>query len=87
MNGYSTMFTVTAMVPYQRWEFDMENDNMKGHWTGVFTTDGANTKVSFTEEVSAKKLLMTPFVKRYLKRQQDRFVADLKKALMLASGI
>ena len=19
------------------WEFDMENDNMKGHWTGVFT--------------------------------------------------
>ncbi len=86
-NGYATTFTVTALVPYRRWEFDMENDNMKGHWIGVFTPDGANTQVSFTEEVSAKKLLMKPFVKRYLKRQQDRFVADLEKALKRKSGI
>ncbi|WP_208623399.1 hypothetical protein [Proteus terrae] len=30
-DGYSTIFTVTAKVPYQRWEFDMENENIKGH--------------------------------------------------------
>ena len=23
--------------PYRRWEFDTENGNMKGHWTGIFT--------------------------------------------------
>lgn len=33
-----TTFTVTVNEPYKRWEFDMENGNMKGHWTGVFTS-------------------------------------------------
>lgn len=29
--GYPTTFTITSSVPYERWEFDMENSNMKGH--------------------------------------------------------
>ena len=29
--GYATTFTVTASEPQKRWEFDMENSNMKGH--------------------------------------------------------
>ena len=32
-DGYPTTFTVTVVDPYRRWEFDMENSNMKGHWT------------------------------------------------------
>jgi len=36
-NGYPTTFTVTLVKPYRRWEFDMENSNMTGHWTGIFT--------------------------------------------------
>ena len=35
--GYPTTFTVTLVEPYRRWDFDMENSNMKGHWLGVFT--------------------------------------------------
>lgn len=35
--GYATTFTITATEPFKRWEFDMENDNIKGHWVGVFT--------------------------------------------------
>lgn len=35
-DGYATKFTVTAKEQFKRWEFDMENDNMKGHWTGIF---------------------------------------------------
>lgn len=27
----------------------MENDNMKGHWTGIFTQKGEETEVDFTE--------------------------------------
>ena len=77
--GYSTTFTVTLVEPYRRWEFDMENSNMKGHWIGIFTARGDETEIDFTEQVEAKKLLMKPFVKSYLKKQQIQFVADIMK--------
>lgn len=79
--GYATTFTVTAKEPYQRWEFDMENDNIRGHWTGVFSQKGEGTEVDFTEDVTAKKLFMKPFVRAYLKKQQTVYISDLKKAL------
>ena len=77
--GYPTTFTITITEPYKRWEFDMENSNMKGHWTGIFTVKGDETEIDFTEQVEAKKLLMKPFVKSYLKKQQIQFVADIMK--------
>lgn len=80
-DGYSTTFTVTFIKPLNRWEFDMENSNMTGHWTGVFTAKGSETEIDFTEQVEAKKLLMKPFVKSYLRKQQTQFVADIRKAL------
>ena len=61
-DGYPTTFTVTLVEPYRRWEFDMENSNMKGHWIGIFTAKGDETEIDFTEQVEAKKLLMKPFV-------------------------
>ncbi len=64
---------------YRRWEFDMENSNMKGHWTGIFTARGDETEIYFTEQVEAKKLFIKPFVKSYLKKQQAQFVADMIK--------
>ena len=80
-DGYGTTFTVTAVEPHRRWEFDMENSNMKGHWTGVFKENGGRTQISFTEEVTAKKWYMKPFVKAFLKKQQERYVSDLRKVL------
>lgn len=80
-NGYATTFTVTVAEPYKRWEFDMENSNMKGHWIGVFIDKGNETQIDFTENVIPKKWFMKPFVKTYLKKQQKQFVLDLKKAL------
>lgn len=79
--GYATSFTVTFVEPYKRWEFDMENNNMKGHWTGIFTSRGNETEIDFTENVIPKKWFMKPFVKSYLKKQQTQFVLDLKNAL------
>lgn len=80
--GYTTTFTITVTEPLRRWEFDMENDNMKGHWTGVFSQNGEKTEIDFTEDVTAKKVFMKPLVKMYLKRQQALYVSDLEKALL-----
>ena len=80
-NGYATTFTITLFEPYKRWEFDMENSNMAGHWIGVFMAKGNKTQVDFTENVMPKKWFMKPFVKSYLRKQQKQFVLDLKKAL------
>lgn len=79
--GYSTRFTVTAAEPYKRWEFDMENSNMKGHWIGIFVSKGNETEIDFTEDVTVKKFIMKPFIKSYLKKQQTQFLMDLKKVL------
>lgn len=79
--GCATTFTVTASEPQKRWEFDMENSNMKGHWIGIFTEKEDGIEIVFTEEVTAKKLLMKPFVKAFLRKQQEQYVTDLEKAL------
>ncbi len=80
--GYPTTFTITITEPYKRWEFDMENSNMKGHWVGIFISKDNETGIDFTEYVTAKKFFMKPFVKSYLKKQQAQFVADLKKVIL-----
>lgn len=80
-DGYATTFATTVFEPLKRWEFDMENSNMTGHWTGVFSVQDGQTKIEFTEDVTAKKLLMKPFVKMYLSKQQECYVSDLRRAL------
>lgn len=80
-DGVATNFTITETEEFKRWEFDMENDNIRGHWTGIFSSKGDQTEIEFTEDVTAKKLFMRPFVKTFLKKQQAQYIADLKKAL------
>ncbi len=79
--GYATTFTITAVENCKHWEFDMENSNMKGHWIGVFSQKNGQTEIDFTEKADAKKLLMKPFVKAFLNKQQKTYVEDLKKEL------
>ena len=78
-DGYSTTFTITKTEPFRCWEFDMENDNITGHWKGIFTRVDNKTEIIFTEDVKVKKLVMRPFVGLYLRRQQIRYVNDLKE--------
>ena len=80
-DGYPTTFSITNVELYRRWEFDMENSNMTGHWTGIFTARGDETEIDFTERIEAKKWLLKPFVKSYLRKQQTQFAAALRKAL------
>ena len=81
-NGYSTTFTVTVNEPFKRWEFDIENENIKGHWIGLFFQNVNETTIDFTEYIVAKKILMKPFIRGYLKKQQSLYLADLEKALI-----
>jgi len=80
-DGYATTFNITSCEEYKRWEFDMENSNMTGHWIGIFSYQNGTTTIDFTENVTTKKLLMKPFVGIYLKKQQATYVSDLKKEL------
>lgn len=80
-DGFVTNFTITLRKPLERLEFDMENNNLSGHWTGVFTKTETGTTVVFTETVNAKKFFLKPFVKMFLKKQQNAYISDLQKHL------
>ena len=49
----------------------MENENIKGHWTGIFYDHRGRTTIDFTEKVTVAG--------RYLRKQQLSYVSDLKK--------
>ena len=78
---YPTTFTITVFEPYQRYEFTMENSRMTGYWIGLFNEKDGFTTIDFTEDVTPKKIYMKPFVKSYLKKQQQTYIHDLKKVL------
>lgn len=80
-DGFETQFTITMKSPYERYEFDMKNKNMNGHWIGLFSKDGTGTKIEFTEEVEVANPIMNLLVKSYLKKQQETYVIDLRKSL------
>ena len=84
--GFPTRFTVTDRRPPSRWAFDVDNANLTGRWTGTFSPEGVGTRVTFTETITVKKPWMRLFAKGYLRRQQDRYLADLGRALEREGG-
>lgn len=80
-DGYATTFTITTFEPMKRYEFDMDNNNMHGHWIGLFSRTGDKTEINFSENIIPKKWIMKPFVGMYLKKQQASYISDLRKAL------
>ena len=79
--GYATYFTVTACEPPHRWAFAMENGNMTGAWEGIFERLEGGARLTCTEEVNAKHWWMRPLVPGYLKRQQRRYLDNLRREL------
>ena len=80
-NGFPTTFTITLKMPCERYEFDIENKNMIGRWTGIFFQNGDGTRIVFTEEITVKNPIMNLFVGSYLIKQQATYISDLRKAL------
>lgn len=75
--GYPTTFTVTCEIPCERWEFDMENSNMKGHWTGLFK----ESNNSFYGRYSAEKNHHEAICKRIFKETARALCFGLKKRI------
>lgn len=80
-NGFPTQFTITKYEPYSIYEFDISNKNMSGHWSGIFSELDGKTVIKFTENAEVKNPIMKLLVKSYLKKQQKKYIEDLKKAL------
>ncbi|QXE18573.1 SRPBCC family protein [Clostridium sp. 001] len=80
-NNFPTKFNITLKKPYERYEFDMSNKNMKGHWIGTFSPVNNGTQIEFTEKISVNNPIMNLFAGLYLKKQQSLYIADLKKEL------
>ncbi|QHI71741.1 hypothetical protein [Aminipila terrae] len=81
-NGYATDFTIQVKEEYRRYEFDMKNKNMTGHWTGLFSeTENGGTKIDFIEEIHIKNpiLSMLSYIFMNLKKMQETYVEDLRK--------
>lgn len=85
--GFSTRFTVTDRRPPTLWAFDVDNANLTGRWTGEFRPENGGTRVTFTETITVKKPWMRLFARGYLRRQQARYLTDLRKALEREGGI
>ena len=64
----------------------MDNSNMNGHWVGAFSQDGDITTVTFTEDITAKKWFLKPFVRSYLRKQQEQFMSDLREKITGKEG-
>lgn len=80
-DGIVTRFKITKKEPYKAYAFTLENVNMTGAWIGEFIGDQDKTKIVFTETVTPKKFYMKPFVKGFLKKQQETYQKDLAAAL------
>lgn len=80
-SGHRTTFTITRQEPRYLWEFDLENDHIKGHWIGAFSGNEKTTTIDFTEYIEPKKWFPKLLVNIYLKYMQVRYVRDLRQAL------
>ena len=81
-DGYATTFSITAVEPYRRWEFDMENSNMAGHWIGVFMAKGNKTQVDFTENV-IPKVVYEAFCKILFEETSKAICFGFKKSIRI----
>lgn len=80
--GYETHFTITNKIKNDRYEFDIENKNIQGHWVGQLKQfDNQSVHIEFTETIQVHNKMMNLLAKSYLKKQQKQYINDLKKAL------
>ena len=81
-NSFPTYFTITAKEKLKEYKFDLENDNIKGKWVGIFKElPNGNIELDLTEEIEVNSFIMKLLAKPYLKSQQKRYMKDLEKEL------
>ena len=80
--GFPTLFRITAFAPCRWYAFDLENEHITGKWEGFFQPDGnGGTVVEFTEEAESRGKMPNFLLEMYLRRQQRRYIAMLRRGL------
>lgn len=80
--GYKTEFVILNKIENDVYEFNLMNKNMEGHWIGKLKKlEDGGTHLEMTEAIQMKKKMMNFVVKKYLEKQQNQYIKDLKKAL------
>ena len=57
-DGFPTVFTITQKEAPRRYEFDLQNRNLRGHWVGTLRESGQGTLLTMTEEVAVANPVM-----------------------------
>ena len=57
-SGYATLFTITIFQPFERYEFDLENENIKGHWCGLLSQEMVSETIR--QNISSKTAICLP---------------------------
>ena len=83
-NGFPTRFTITEKKEHERNEFDMDNKNFSGRWTGIFRAAGEKqTEVTFIEQLRVKNPVMRVLAAAFMniKKFQLAYIEDLRARL------
>ena len=83
-NGFPTRFTITEKKEHERYEFDMDNKNFSGQWTGIFRAAGEKqTEVTFIEQLRVKNPVMRVLAAAFMniKKFQLAYIEDLRARL------
>ena len=81
--GIATEFTVAMRIPHQRYVLDLQNKNFTGRFTAILEKNNGRTRIDFIEdlEMAGKSKIKAFICNKYLKKQQQRYIEDMKKVL------
>lgn len=80
--NFVTNFKITKKEMFKRYEFDIENENLKGHFTAMLKELSEDeTQVVLIEEIRVDSFFMKLLAKPYLRKQQNRYIKDLIEKL------
>lgn len=81
--GIATEFTTAMRIPHQRYVLDLQNKNFTGRFTAILEKNNSRTRIDFIEDLEMKgsSRLKALLCRQYLKKQQKRYIEDMRKAL------
>lgn len=76
--NFPTYFKIVTKNKLDKYILHFENKNLQGSFVGTIQKKDNNSVLILTEEVEVKNIIMKLLAKSYLKKQQARYINDLK---------
>lgn len=80
--GVETVFTIITFDENKKYEIDYENEDLKGHWVGLFYLTSQGAELDMVEDVEAKNALLSLFVPKTLKQMREVYIEDIQRAVV-----